>query len=139
MLWHSYGCKLQVAIGGSRVYWPADSHLNLLSICLDGQTVECVEQQLKVAILAFTSEQLVRDVAGLLGRSLSLENSQVEELTASTPLFGNLPELDSMAVVTVLTAIEDHYDILIEDDEVSGELFDTLGTLADFVAGKITA
>lgn len=103
------------------------------------QTVGYIEQQLKVAILSFTSEQLVRDVAGLLGRSLSLENSQVEELTASTPLFGNLPELDSMAVVTVLTAIEDHYDILIEDDEVSGELFDTLGTLADFVAGKITA
>ena len=57
-------------------------------------------------------------------------------LTESTPLLGNIPELDSMAVVTVLTAIEDEYGITIEDDEIGAEVFATVGTLAAFVAAK---
>ena len=60
-------------------------------------------------------------------------------LARDTGLFGNLPELDSMAVATVLTALEDRFNILIDDDEVSGELFETIGSLADFVAGKLSA
>lgn len=103
------------------------------------QTGRSIEQQLKVAILSSASDQLVRDVAELLCRSLSLAGERARELTADTPLFGNLPELDSMAVATVLTAIEDHYDVLIDDDEISGDLFDTLGALANFVASKIAA
>jgi acyl carrier protein len=57
-------------------------------------------------------------------------------LTRQTALFGNLPELDSMAVATVLTALEDRFHILIDDDEVSGAMFETVGALADFVASK---
>ncbi len=76
-------------------------------------------------------------VAGVLGASLGLAPDVTAGLAADTLLFGNLPELDSMAVATVLTALEDRFQILIDDDEVSGELFATVGSLAAFVAGKL--
>ena len=53
-----------------------------------------------------------------------------------TPLFGALPELDSMAVAGVLTELEDRIGILIEDDEVDGDMLETFGSLADFVRRK---
>jgi acyl carrier protein len=78
-------------------------------------------------------------VAEVLGQSLLLAPDVTAELSADTLLFGNLPELDSMAVATVLTALEDRFGILIDDDEVSGELFETVGSLAAFIRGKLDA
>lgn len=73
----------------------------------------------------------------MLGRTLSLGGERTESFDAATPLFGELPELDSMAVAVVLTAIEDHFGFLIEDDEISGELFETVGSLTAFVQERI--
>ena len=56
--------------------------------------------------------------------------------TADTPLLGSIPELDSMAVVGILAAIEDSAGITIPDDEVSAEVFATFGTLSDFVESR---
>lgn len=61
------------------------------------------------------------------------------ELQADTALFGALPELDSFGVVALVGALEDRFDITIEDDEFGAELFETLGSLTDFVDGKISA
>lgn len=58
-------------------------------------------------------------------------------LEADSPLLGALPELDSMAVVSLVGALEDHFGIVIDDDELSASTFETLGNLADFVARKI--
>ena len=58
-------------------------------------------------------------------------------LTTDSPLLGNLPELDSLAVINVITALEDSFGIHIEDDEVSADLFATLGTLTAFVESKL--
>lgn len=57
-------------------------------------------------------------------------------LDEHTPLLGSLPEFDSMAVVAVLTAIEDQFGFGIDDDEVDAEMFATVGTLDAFVAAK---
>ena len=62
-----------------------------------------------------------------------------EALDASSALLGNLPELDSMAVVTLIAAMEDHFGIRVEDDEISASTFATLGSLAAFVQEKIPA
>ncbi len=68
----------------------------------------------------------------------SLELSQApEDLTRDTPLFGELPELDSFGVLAVVAAIEDRFDIRIEDDEFGAEMFASVGTLTDFVDGKL--
>ena len=64
---------------------------------------------------------------------------EFEDADASTKLLGSIPELDSMAVVSILTAFEDSFDIEIEDDDIDAETFATLGSLAAFVDQKRTA
>jgi acyl carrier protein len=77
----------------------------------------------------------LESIKRILGTTLQL-GDRAQALTEGTRLLGNIPEMDSMAVVTVLTAIEDHYGIVIEDDEIDAEIFATVGTLAAFVAAK---
>ena len=57
-------------------------------------------------------------------------------LGADTPLLGSLPELDSMAVVSLIGALEEHFGIAIDDDDISASTFATLGSLAAFVEQK---
>jgi acyl carrier protein len=59
-----------------------------------------------------------------------------QALAADSPLLGSLPELDSMAVVTLIGALEEHFGIVVDDDDISASTFDTLGSLAAFVASK---
>ena len=59
-------------------------------------------------------------------------------IDASTPLLGSLPELDSMAVLELVAALEQQFGITIDDDDVTAEAFETLGSLADLVAAKLT-
>ncbi len=54
-----------------------------------------------------------------------------------TPLLGSIPELDSMAVVGILTAIEEELGLTIEDDDISAEIFETLGSLDAFVRERV--
>lgn len=70
---------------------------------------------------------------------LGLGADQVAGFDADTGLFGALPELDSMAVAGLLTEIEDRLDIVIDDDEVDGELLETYGNLLSFVEAKQAA
>jgi acyl carrier protein len=58
-------------------------------------------------------------------------------MNAQTRLLGSIPELDSMAVVNLITALEEQFGIAVDDDEISAATFDTLGSLADFVAQKL--
>jgi len=50
---------------------------------------------------------------------------------------GAIPEFDSMAVVTLLTTLEERFGIAVDDDEISGDTFATVGSLIDFVVGKL--
>lgn len=70
---------------------------------------------------------------------LTLRPEVAATLTEDTPLFGAMPELDSMAVATLLTDIEDRFGIIIDDDDVDGEIFETFGALAAFIEGKLAA
>ena len=79
-----------------------------------------------------TDEQLRQILTDVLG----LKPGQAESFDADTGLFGHLPELDSMAVAGLLTEMEDRLDILIEDDEVGGDMLETYGGLLDFVTAK---
>ncbi len=75
-------------------------------------------------------------VRAVLADVLGLSPERAAAFTAVTPLFGALPELDSMAVAGVLTEIEDRLGILIEDDEVDGDMLETFGALVTFAANK---
>lgn len=72
----------------------------------------------------------------VLGDVLGLSADRVAAFTPATGLFGHLPELDSMAVAGLLTEIEDRLHIVIEDDEVDGEMLETYGALLAFVQAK---
>jgi acyl carrier protein len=67
---------------------------------------------------------------------LGLKPGQAADFSADTGLFGHLPELDSMAVAGLLTEMEDRLDIIIEDDEVDGELLESFGSLLTFARAK---
>jgi acyl carrier protein len=75
--------------------------------------------------------QILRDVLRLGARA--------DRMDASTPLLGGLPEFDSMAVVSVVTALEEHYGFAFDDDEIRGEAFETVGSLAALVEAKLGA
>jgi acyl carrier protein len=79
------------------------------------------------------TDQLLRQI---LSDVLGLNANRVAGFSAGTGLFGHLPELDSMAVAGLLTEIEDRMDIVIDDDEVDGELLDSYGSLLRFVEAK---
>jgi len=78
------------------------------------------------------------EVIGTLRSVLNLgERSNRFEL--STPLLGAIPELDSMAVVSLLTSLEERFGFTVEDDEVDGKIFATVGSLVAFVDSKLQA
>ena len=56
-----------------------------------------------------------------------------------TPLLGAIPELDSMAVVSLITTLEERFGFVVDDDEIGGDTFATVGSLSSFVAGKQAA
>jgi acyl carrier protein len=58
-------------------------------------------------------------------------------MSASAPLLGAIPELDSMAVVTLITALEEHFGITVADDEIGASTFETLDSLAQFIERKL--
>ncbi|MBV6422410.1 MAG: hypothetical protein NAOJABEB_00191 [Steroidobacteraceae bacterium] len=72
----------------------------------------------------------------LLKAALQL-GDRADHLTEKSPLLGAIPELDSMAVVTVITLMEEQFDIKVEDDEISADTFATVGTLSSFLANKL--
>jgi acyl carrier protein len=81
-----------------------------------------------------TIDLKVRDV---LRTVLGLSEERVTAFGADTPLFGALPELDSMAVAGLLTELEDSLGIIIDDDEVDGDLLESFGGLLAFARRKV--
>lgn len=80
----------------------------------------------------------IDEVRRVLGDTLRL-GERVNGFEAGTRLLGHVPELDSMAVVAVITALEDSFGVTFEDDEISAETFETVGSLSDFVARKMSS
>ncbi len=76
-------------------------------------------------------------VKSILVDVLGIQADQAEGFDADTGLFGHLPELDSMAVASLLTEMEDRLDIVIEDDDVDGEMLETYGGLLAFAECKV--
>jgi acyl carrier protein len=76
------------------------------------------------------------EVIRVLGAVLNIEG-RAGRFTADTPLLGSVAELDSMAVVSLLTALEEKFGFAIDDDEVDGSMFATVGSLVAFVESKL--
>ncbi|MTV36426.1 acyl carrier protein [Duganella radicis] len=77
---------------------------------------------------------LIQQVCQILRTTLGLGQQPLNE---HTPLLGAMPELDSMAVASLIIALEQHYGFEVRDDEISARHFATVGSLASFVASKM--
>ncbi|WP_296443782.1 acyl carrier protein [Rhodoferax sp. UBA5149] len=73
--------------------------------------------------------RVVDEVLSLKGRTATF--------TRDTPLLGAIPELDSMAVVTLITTLEEQFGLVVDDDDIDGSTFATVGSLTDFVSSKL--
>ncbi len=77
-----------------------------------------------------------KQVLRILDEVLSL-NGRSAGFDRGTPLLGAIPELDSMAVVSLLTGLEEQLGVTVDDDEIDGATFASVGSLVDFVATKL--
>lgn len=77
---------------------------------------------------------VLNQVKSILSEVLGVDSSSFEE---SSALLGAVPEFDSMAVVSVITAVEDSFGIFVEDDEISAETFETVGSIVEFINAKL--
>jgi acyl carrier protein len=80
-------------------------------------------------------ERTLETVKAVIVKTLGIED-RAATLSASTPLFGSMPELDSFAVVELLASLEAKFGFEIDGSEFTGEIFETVGSLAEFVSGK---
>lgn len=81
--------------------------------------------------MGFSQDTLDR-VKIVIVKTLGIQD-RADALEASTELFGSMPELDSMAVVALSVNLEREFDFEIDDEDFTGEVFETIGTLAEFV------
>jgi acyl carrier protein len=85
-----------------------------------------------------TTMDVTQEVLRVLDEVLSL-NGRSKAFTRDTPLLGSIAELDSMAVVTLITSLEEQFGLVVDDDDIDGSTFATVGSLADFVGSKLTS
>ena len=81
---------------------------------------------------------VVKETTRVLDEVLSL-GGRAAAFTRDTPLLGAIPELDSMAVVSLITTLEERFGIMVDDDDIDGATFATVGSLADFVSAKLAS
>jgi len=79
-----------------------------------------------------------QQVRAILRDTLQL-GERAGRLGPDSALMGAVAELDSMAVVTVIAALEEQFGIVVEDDEISADTFATFGSLVEFVESKVNA
>jgi acyl carrier protein len=84
----------------------------------------------------FDEDEVDKTLRAVLSDVLGLPEPQVSGFDESTPLFGALPEFDSMAVAGLLTELEERLGILIEDHEVDADMLETFGSLLTFARAK---
>jgi acyl carrier protein len=84
----------------------------------------------------FFAVEVTREVMAVLEEVLNLRGRAVG-LSIDTPLLGSIPELDSMAVVSIVAALEERFGFVAEDDELDASIFQTVGSLAGFVRCKV--
>ncbi len=80
---------------------------------------------------------LLKEVKEILVSVLQIDTSN-HTLDKNSHLLGAIPEFDSMAVVSIITALEEQYGFYVEDDEISADIFETLNSLVVFVEEKLS-
>jgi acyl carrier protein len=67
----------------------------------------------------------------LLISELKVNPAALAELDSSTPLLGRGIGLDSVETMALVLGLEEEFEISIQDDELTVDLFKNIGTLTD--------
>jgi acyl carrier protein len=86
---------------------------------------------------AVNSTVAIEDVKAVVVETLNIAD-RADSLEPSSPLLGSLPELDSMAVLEVVYALEQRFDVEFDGEDISAEAFETLSSLTDMVAAQLS-
>jgi len=81
-------------------------------------------------------DPVFQQVVASISHSLQL-GERSAQLSLDTRLLGHIPELDSMAVLTVITGLEEHFAITFDEDDITAESFETVGNLVDLVRCRV--
>jgi acyl carrier protein len=84
-----------------------------------------------------TAPSTLDAVRSVVAATLGIDDTRADAMHAGTALLGSLPELDSMAVVELIYSLEERFAIEVDGDEITADVFETLGTLAAFVETQI--
>lgn len=79
----------------------------------------------------------IEKVKRIIADTLDIHD-QIDSFDAETPLLGHIPELDSMAVVSIISEAEEQFDISMDDDEITAEAFETIGSFAALIERKMS-
>lgn len=79
---------------------------------------------------------VLQQVKSIILNVLQINDSE-RVVDFGTPLIGAIPEFDSMAVISIITALEDRFGIVVVDDEIDASVFETVGSLVTFVESKL--
>ncbi len=93
---------------------------------------DLVRLQLNGRVEVSVADSVIKVLDGVLNLK-----GRASGFTEETRLLGHVPELDSMAVLSVITGLEERFGFVIEDDEIDGSTFQTVGTLTQFVQSKL--
>ena len=87
--------------------------------------------------MASSNDHVVTKISRIISLSIIPESPQKEDITAATPLLSAGLSLDSVATLELVVQIEDEFRVTFDDEELSVELFKTVGSLADAVTRKL--
>lgn len=79
---------------------------------------------------------MLKEIVAILQSCLQLDVNECNQWNEETLLLGAIAEFDSMAVVSVLTMVEENYGLIVDDDDISAEVFETVGSLTSFVQAR---
>jgi acyl carrier protein len=87
--------------------------------------------------MTLSTQEIDATLRAIFKETLGVSADRVAQFDGQTPLFGSLPELDSMAVANLLADLEDRLGIFIDNDEIDGDMLEDFGGLTKFVLGKV--
>lgn len=79
----------------------------------------------------------ISDIVQIIGTVIG-DSAMVGCVDEDTQLLGTMPEMDSMAIVNVILALEAHYGFHVDDEEVEHSIFESVGSLFHFVENKLS-
>lgn len=84
-----------------------------------------------------TVAEIKNELKELVVESLELDIDP-NDIEDTESLFGGYLGLDSVGTLTLTTAIEDEFDLEIEDEDLTAELFASVNSLAEYINEKVT-